>query len=476
MRKKINFLLILPLVLALPACNKYLDKPLPAGNINQQNAFISDNAVSAVVTGNFLNLVNGGIFGSGSGDMPCETGLYMDELQSLGTSSSNNVAFYGDAIQYNNVSTWTDTYSKLYDVNSTLEGIRNTTAVLYYKDQWLGECYFTRAFLYFYLTNFYGDVPLALTSDYTINDKLSRTLQAQVYQQIIADLWQAQALLNSSYTDAYGATTKHRNRPDRYTASALLSKVYCYTQRWDSAEIWADTVIAHSDYALVPTSQVFTLNNKEIIWSLAMASTNPSPIQYGLYYGGMPAPIPSGNSPLTYNVLVSMDTALVHAFEPNDNRYTNWVRLDSIAGAKPSITYYFPNKYTSSTSSGENDVVLRLAELYLIRAEARAHQNNIAGAQADLNAVRTRAGLPNTTAADQASLLAAVAKERRVELFTECCNRFFDLKRTGTIDSVMTVFAPQKHATWSHYMQLFPLPDNDLIQDPNLTPNPGYQQ
>jgi hypothetical protein len=171
-----------------------------------------------------------------------------------------------------------------------------------------------------------------------------------------------------------------------------------------------------------------------------------------------------------------MDTALVNAFEPGDKRLTNWVRVVPVSGANPAITYYFPNKYTTAAASSENEIILRLAEIYLIRAEARAHQNNISGAQADLNAVRTRAGLPNTTATDATGLLNAIAHERRVELFTENANRFFDLKRTGTIDSVMTAFAPQKGATWSHYMQLFPIPTNDLIQDPNLTANPGYQQ
>jgi hypothetical protein len=117
-----------------------------------------------------------------------------------------------------------------------------------------------------------------------------------------------------------------------------------------------------------------------------------------------------------------------------------------------------------------------MGELYLIRAEARAMQGNIAGAQADLNAVRTRAGLSSTTASDQAGLLAAIVQERRVELFTEWGNRFFDLKRWGIIDSVMTAFAPGKSASsvWKGYMQLLPLPSNDLQQDANLSQNPGY--
>jgi hypothetical protein len=167
----------------------------------------------------------------------------------------------------------------------------------------------------------------------------------------------------------------------------------------------------------------------------------------------------------------------VNAFEPGDLRLSNWVREVSLTGGPSAVTYYFPAKYTAPAASDENEITLRLAEVYLIRAEARAQLSDITGAQSDLDMVRTRAGLSNTTATDAAGLLDAILRERRVELFTEGASRFFDLKRTGTIDPVMTAFAPTKIrvATWSHFMQLFPIPLNDLIQDPNLTPNPGYQ-
>lgn len=466
--------LLLPLV---TGCKKYLDTALPAGTISQQNAYVSDNSVSAVVTGNFLAIGGSSPFGgSTSSNLAYVTGLYMDELQNLSTSAGNNIAFYKDAIQPGNTGHWTSFYKEILGVNATIEGIHNTTATLYYKNQWLGESYFTRAFLYFYLTNLYGDVPLALTSDYTTNNILSRAPQSQVYQQIIADLQQAQGLLNSTYTDAYGASTTHRVRPDRYVASALLAKTYLYTQKWDSAEAQADSVINNTNYALLPTTQVFAANGKETIWALA-PSTTSSVNEYAFYINGMPATLTGSSTPVgSYTVLACMDTALVNAFEAGDNRYANWVRAVPVAGSSPAFTYYFPNKYSSPAINSVNDIILRLGEIYLIRAEARAHLNNISGAQSDLDSVRTRAGLPNTTATDQASLLAAIAQERRVELFTECSNRFFDLKRTGTIDSVMTAFAPQKGATWSDFMQLFPIPTSDIIQDPNLTVNPGYQQ
>jgi hypothetical protein len=120
-------------------------------------------------------------------------------------------------------------------------------------------------------------------------------------------------------------------------------------------------------------------------------------------------------------------------------------------------------------------MVFRLAEQYLIRAEARAQQGNVSGSQSDLNAIRTRAGLPNTTANDKASLLTAIQHERQVEMFTEWGHRWFDLKRTGTIDAVMSVIAPAKGGgAWNSNKALLPLPLGDLQADQNLTQNPGY--
>ena len=119
-------------------------------------------------------------------------------------------------------------------------------------------------------------------------------------------------------------------------------------------------------------------------------------------------------------------------------------------------------------------MVLRFAELYLIRAEARAQQNKLTGANSaasDINVIRTRAGLSNTTATTQAALLLAVEKERQVELFTEWGHRWFDLRRTGRIDAVLSAVKP----TWKPTAALFPIPYLEIQRNPLLTQNNGYQ-
>ncbi|MNR31887.1 SusD family protein [compost metagenome] len=107
----------------------------------------------------------------------------------------------------------------------------------------------------------------------------------------------------------------------------------------------------------------------------------------------------------------------------------------------------------------------------MIRAEARAHLGNVSGAQTDLNKIRRRAGLSDTPADTQSELLAAILKERQVELFTELGHRWFDLKRFGLANEVLGA-----HKTaWNSTDILWPLPQSELLLNENLLPqNPGY--
>jgi hypothetical protein len=167
----------------------------------------------------------------------------------------------------------------------------------------------------------------------------------------------------------------------------------------------------------------------------------------------------------------------LNVFEAGDFRRKggNWVDSVVVGGN----TYFYPAKYKAKITTGsvtEYMMMFRLAEQYLIRAEARAKQNNISGAQNDLNIIRTRAGLANTSANDQPSLLTAISKERQVELFTELGHRWLDLKRTVKVDEVMTIVTPLKGNTngWKSYQQLYPIPYSDIQMNPRLVQNVGY--
>lgn len=463
--------------ITLSSCESYLDgTQLPANTIAAVDVYASDNTVSTVVTGVYLTMNTSGPFqGSASGNIGYTMGLYTDELRSLLTGNFADV-FYKNAIQSGQSGNWADLYKKLFTINTAIDGISTSKGNLVYKDQWLGECYFLRAYFYYYLVNIYGAVPLALTNDYATNNRLSRAPEADVYKQIIADLKMAQSILTTEYKNGYGITTTNRFRPNKAVATAMLARVYLYAKDWANAEAQATEVINNTNYGTVPLNQVFLANSKETIWALATNSpkfTN----EYAFYNNGMPATITPPQTPASSSVFVALSSNLLNTFEVGDERLNNWVRTSTVAasGTNPATVYRFPGKYKSSATNAEYQIMLRLAEQYLIRAEARAMQNK-SNAVDDLNAVRLRAGLQGLPAGTQATLLTAINKERQTELFTECGHRFFDLKRTGTIDAVMATVAPTKPTTWVSYMAYWPIPPGDLLQNPNLAPNPGYLQ
>ncbi len=457
-------------------CEKLLELPLPTNSVTSDGAYATDNAVSAVVTGIFYNMYVQSTTFSGANSFGFQSALYTDELLNLAPGNTAIAPFYTDAIQSANVSQWPALYKIIFQTNIAVEGINSTKAELVYKNQWLGEALFSRAYLYYYLVNFFGDVPLVLQSDFSENNKLGRSPKALVYQQIIADLTQAQGLLSADFKDGYGQTSTVRARPNRQAATALLARVYLETGEWANAEAQASAVIASSAFQMVSPAASFLAGSAETIW--ALSPVTPGYVrEFSLYNNNMPAVLAGTNLPTSYSVSVTLSESLRNSFEAGDSRLTNWVRTSSSAD-NPSLVYYFPDKYKANVFGTEFCVAFRLAEQYLIRSEARAHQNKLTGASSaasDLNVVRTRAGLGSTPAVAQTDMLDAIAHERRVELFTENGFRFIDLKRTGKIDEIMTIVAPLKGGTWASFKSIWPIPASDLTSNTNLTQAPGYQ-
>jgi len=474
--KSSTFAVVLSLLLT--GCKKYLDIPLPVNAVAGSSAFISDNTTSAVVNGNFNGLLNGNQSGSivmGVSGIGYLSGLYADEL----FTPVNDVAskpYFSDALSSTMTSThWVGLYKQIYNVNVTIEGINGATN-LTNKNQWLGESLFSRAFLYFNLVNLYGDAPLTTTSDYNKNNLLGKSPKAEIYQQIIADLKLARTLLTVSYKDGSGNTTTDRGRPNLQAVNSLLARVYLYTADWANAEAVSTTVIADANYQLVPPAQAFLANSKETIWAL-VPSQGAHVNDYDAYNSGMPATLasPAALTPFGSSKAALMPD-LLSVFEPGDTRLANWVRSTTVTGTStiPTAIYYYPNKYKSNVAGAEYTIVLRLSEQYLIRAEARAQLENLNGAKGDIDAVRARAGLGGVTITSKDAMLVSIAKERRTELFTEAGHRFFDLKRTGALDAVITALQTQKNNTWQPFRAVWPIPLSDIQNDPNLAQNPGY--
>jgi hypothetical protein len=411
--------------------------------------------------------------------MALYSGMLADEL-----TNYSNYAFmenyYTNSMYASNTTLfgrWQFYYLYIYQANAIISALQGNGSISQpIAQQLTGESRFIRAFWLFYLTNCYGDVPIVTTTIYTANDLISRSTQPQVYQQIISDLSQAIQLLNGNYIDNSDTTiTTERTRPNKAAAEALLARVYLYTGKYDSAAILATEVINNNLYQLCPSlNNVFLANSTEAIWQLSI----PLPTSWNTLDGEafILSAAPSTSSTATSNC-TTISPQLLNAFELGDLRRANWI--DSTTNTTPA--YYFPYKYKSYNTSTVTEYVMmfRLAEQYLIRSEAEALSGDSSAAITDLNSIRTRAGLGNYSPVNQGPLLAAILHERQVELFTEWGHRWFDLVRTGAIDTVMgspgNVFiAKGGTGSWNPDWDLYPISPAQIALDPKLTQNPGY--
>lgn len=476
-RKQIVVIILFGAV-AIISCKKYVDVKPPVTSVTGATVYNSDGTAIAVVTGLYAGMSKGSIF-AGIDCISIYAGLSADEftLSAVVSPTDRKYYYYTNELFANSSGAgagfefWNSFYNYIFICNSAIEGLSQATALTpAVKQQLLGEVKFLRAFYYFYLTNLFGDVPLVLTTDYKVNAVLEKAPKQKIYEQIIQDLKDAQGLLVDGYVDgSLLKSTSERVRPNKWAATALLARAYLFFGDWINAEAQATQVINHSSfYSLVDLNHVFLKNSKEAIWQL-------QPVNIGWNTEDARVLIlPSTGPNDIHPVYLSLN--LLENFEKGDNRRTSWV--DSVK-LSPENIYYYPYKYKSAILDEpvtEYMMALRVGEQYLIRSEARAKQDNIEGAKMDLHEIRKRAGLTDAVADDRYSLLAYIIRERRTELFTEWGHRWLDLKRTGTVDSVMSAITPLKSngRAWESYQQLYPLPTVEIQRNKNLVQNNGY--
>ena len=453
--KRIHIVIIFGLVVSfLLSCKKLVEVDIPDDRITKEVVFSNDGVASSALSGLYAQMIRSSSQLT-SGGATLFLGLSADEMynsvQSPTTDEfTNNELTPGNTTVRLNF--WAHAYNIIYQANSLIEGLQQSTGVSGgVKTQLMGEAKFIRAFVYFYLVNIYGEVPLVVTTNYQQNSIVPRTAVQQIYSQMNEDLTEAKSLLTDTYPSA------SRTRINKRCASALLARIYLYEKQWDKAEQESSSVINSGLYTLATNlNNVFIASSNETIWQLMPVSTTANTWDGNLF-------IPASSAIPAYPVTI----ALANAFSAADQRKAAWIKAVTISGNP----YYHPFKYKvkTSTTLSEYYVVFRLAEQYLIRAEARAQQNKIVAAQSDINLIRMRASLPNTSASDQSSLLTAIEAERRLELCFEWGHRWFDLKRTGRIDAVLS-----GKPSWQPTDALYPIPLMEIQRNPALTQNPGY--
>lgn len=454
MKNNFRFSIIAGIVLLLTAsCEKQLDIE-PTTSIDENDALVTSSDVEAALVGAYSDLGDDDVYG---GSLFVRSELLGNSASSFNWSGTFQTLtqIYNKQIPVDNTdvsNTWTGAYQAINDVNNVLDAI--DIVLPERKNRVEGEAKFIRGSLYFDLVRLYakawndGDPAandgVAIVLEPTRapideEDQKPRAKVAEVYAQIINDLSEAEALLPES--NGFFAS--------KYAAAAMLSRVYLQKGDYANAAAAASRVIESTQFSLATTYlDAFpfnALNITEVIGNtdedvFAMQVTNSQGVNsFHTYF----SPLGRGD------IEIAQD--FIDEFEPGDDR----------------LSIYYDD---GSIRTGKFDMVnsavhiIRLAEMYLTRAEANFRLGTAVGDMAlnDINTIRGRVNLNPYASADLT--LDLILKERKLELAFEGFT-LGDIKRTqGLVGNL----------SWNSPRLVFPIPDRERKVNPNLTQNEGY--
>ena len=377
----------------------------------------------------------------------------------------------------------------------TVRPLANPNDVDRNKQALIAESKFLRAYNYFIMVQLFGGVSIIDKALETPEEasNIPRGTVDEVYDLIVSDL--------ITGSEDLPETSPLPGRPSKYAAMALLAKVYLTRGEWADAASWAKRVINESDRELLPPIwHVFddsNENNQESLFEIQYEIELQRANQVGNWPRGIGANADKDYflGPNWGGVYIASED-LIADFEQGDERRSMIATEVSNAvgevltfnadGATPNYSIKrtpsaYINGLESNNNSSYNFIALRLAEVYLIAAEAENEANGPSSALQYINPVRNRAGLINIevtnpiVASDKSAFRSAVRKERRTELFDERV-RYFDLLRWGTL--VERVLAVTPDAQIQPHHVLFPIPQDVFERNDGMNAgtdqNPGY--
>jgi hypothetical protein len=469
-RYYIQLLIIGLTLVAGTSCKKILDED-PKGLIVPSKFFNSTAEIQQAVNGAYAYLEDMDLYRQSHW-------LNSEVLTDLTTVKATLQAGYS----YQNgpgeiPATWKVLYAGVNASNVTIAGIKKSPVSDSVKNPMLGEARFLRAWYYFLLTNYFGDVPLWTDEMTDVNaiGLLPRTPVADVYKQIIDDLTYAESVLPDTYSDNL------KSRATTGAVHAILARVYLYAKNWQKAEDEAQAVINSGKYKLLPAYGDIFLEanekNAEIIFSVEFKGLLIGTWRQSFY---TPASAVENIPDFAGYGDLFPTKYFIGLFEANDLRKPQ-ILMDNWKGKQLTRTYFGPKFLDVGApvrESGKDFIVTRYAEILLILAEAENELNGpTAIAYSGINQVRERAGLTDLSGLSQDDFRKALVKEREIELIGEGHQRW-DLVRWGTflkaIQSMDPADAPLAPGYVRDYYQLFPIPATELLKNPNLTQNPGY--
>jgi hypothetical protein len=354
---------------------------------------------------------------------------------------------------------WGSIYNTIYVANFIIErlplvpGLKSAE-----RDRVLATAHFLRGYAYFIGYATFGPIPLVVTTSIETNRNIPRASDEEIIQQIADD-----------YSFALGKLPADPVSPGfagEYAVQAALARFHLYTGSWAQAEAHATNVIESGQYTL--ESDFSTLVTEDF--------TEEAIFEVG--YNIADDPGTNGNIGLNNlflgrrEIIPSNQAIVALASSESGDRFSS-IQFD-INNLVGNDNGWSVAKYGTADEDNNNVVVFRLAEMYLIRAEARAQQQNTTGlnsAQEDINVLRQRANAPTVGSLNQSQMLSIIEDERRYELAFEG-HRWYDLVRTGRIDAVMPAFS----GNWKETYRRWPIPQREIQNNPSLAgnQNPGY--
>lgn len=480
--------------LALGGCNDFL-APKPTDVLAPENFYQSATDAVSSVNSVYSQTVWVYFFYFYESDMASDDAF---ASPNFGTDGHQLASYTFDPTLWSIDDVWRNAYITINRANIVLDRVPPIVMDTVQRNRVLGEARYLRALMYFELVRMFGDVPLIEHEAKSVADaQIARTPAAQVYALIVKDLQTAAAALPPSYSGS------DLGRATSGAATALLAKVYLYQKDYNNASKYAGQVMASGRYGLNAQWLDNFRISKEFITPESIYEVNyGAPEQTAGVVGSihtlfsLPAGFPGGDA---YG-LIQVNPELMALYGPNDQRgagatyitspYTDAMGRTARWGVPKGAAFH---KWLDETSTKNmtarswqqqpnNWIILRYADVLLMYAEAvNAGGTPTAGtAEAALNQVRSRAGIPTVVGLSAAALTDSIRVERRREFAFEG-HRWFDLSRWGILDATirakttqMQTLIPNETTVHGVKSNLYPIPNGQINNNKLLTQNPGW--
>ncbi len=491
------------LALLVTSCEDYLDKPLLGTQVTE-NYFATEAECLAATFGCYESMSPDDwwqldyfwLVGDVCSDEAFKGNSIEGDQRDFGDLANFNIHASNEWLEYK----WLYTYTTISRCNLVIEKVPEAPVSDELGRLLVSEARFLRAFSYFELVKNFGGVPLVLATTTANDPVIPRSSEEEVYQQIIRDFSAAAPYLPLKS----GQSAADVGRATRGAAWAYLAKAHLYAEEWNSAQLFADSVISSGDYHLGdPFEDVWSVNNPNGAGSIFEIQHSYHDVHYignalpvitrSRVDGGWGFGTPSSYLEQAMQGDPRLQWTIIREGDNVDADHTSYdTKLTENESGRINRKYYLsfndrPPK-DEVWRTGLNHILIRYADLLLIYAEASYHNGQEGAALNSLNQVRARVRLDPVNASGE-NLLYAIYNERQMELALEG-HRYYDLKRTGRLNDVMTDFVdynlnlstdPYDAGNNSGILfkpgihDLFPIPETEVNLTENIVvQNPGY--